>query len=160
MSDEPITFPYRLRPDFLSPSETAFYHVLHYLTRADFFICPKVALSDLLFVTRPNENVQYSNKLLRKNVDFLLLRSETLLPALEEARDHDVPVVVVSQCIRGYVDLGRYEGGVMAADTGAISAGDMTVESAIAKLMIGIARHGTGDALRTWFASSHVGERD
>ena len=85
---------------------------------------------------------------------------QTLLPALEEARDHDVPVVVVSQCLRGYVDLGRYEGGVMAADTGAISAGDMTVESAIAKLMVGIARHGTGDALRAWFASSHVGERD
>ena len=88
MSDKPITFPYRLRPDFLSPSEAAFFHVLHYLTHTDFFICPKVALSDLLFVTRPNENVQYANKLLRKNVDFLLLRSETLLPALGVELDH------------------------------------------------------------------------
>lgn len=84
----------------------------------------------------------------------------TLLPALEEARDHDVPVVVVSQCIKGYVDLARYEGGVMAASAGAISAGDMTVESALAKLMIGIARHGTGPALREWFTTSQVGERD
>lgn len=83
-----------------------------------------------------------------------------LLPALEEAKAHDVPVVVVSQCWRGFVDLGRYEGGAMADDAGAISAGDMTVEAALAKLMVGLARHGTGDALREYFASSAVGERD
>ncbi|MBX3227217.1 MAG: asparaginase [Labilithrix sp.] len=83
-----------------------------------------------------------------------------LLPALEDAQAKGVPVVVVSQCLRGFVDLSRYEGGAMAAATGAISAKDMTVEAAVAKLMIGIARHGTGDALRRWFATSIVGERD
>ena len=84
----------------------------------------------------------------------------TLLPALEEAKARDVPVVVVSQCLRGFVDLGRYEGGVMAADAGAISAKDMTVEAAVAKLMIGIGRYGTGEALRRYFARSAAGERD
>lgn len=84
----------------------------------------------------------------------------TLMPALEEARKSRVPVVVVSQCLRGFVDLGRYEGGVMAADAGAISAKDMTVEAALAKLMVGLGRHGDGDALRDYFASSEVGERD
>lgn len=84
----------------------------------------------------------------------------TLLPALEEARTRGVPVVVVSQCLRGFVDLGRYEGGVMACDAGAISAKDMTVEAALAKLMIGLGRFGPGDALRAWFESSVVGERD
>lgn len=83
-----------------------------------------------------------------------------LMPALEEARARSVPVVVVSQCIRGFVDFDRYEGGVMAAGVGAISAGDMTVEAALAKLMIGLARFGPGEALRAWFAASAVGERD
>jgi len=84
----------------------------------------------------------------------------TLLPALEEARAKNVPVVVVSQCLRGFVDLGRYEGGVMAAEVGAISAKDMTVEAAVAKLMVGLGRFGAGDALRRYFAASAVGERD
>jgi L-asparaginase len=84
----------------------------------------------------------------------------SLIPALEEAKARDVPVVVVSQCIRGFVDLARYEGGVLAAEAGAISAKDMTVEAALAKLMVGLGRYGTGEALRTYFASSVVGERD
>jgi L-asparaginase len=84
----------------------------------------------------------------------------TLIPALEEAKSRNVPVVVVSQCLRGFVDLERYEGGVAAANAGAISAKDMTVEAALGKLMVGLGRYGTGDALHSYFASSAVGERD
>lgn len=84
----------------------------------------------------------------------------SLMPALDEARERGVPVVVVSQCLRGFVDLGRYEGGAAAAAAGVISGGDMTVEAALAKMMIGLARHGTGDALRAYFDASIVGERD
>ncbi len=84
----------------------------------------------------------------------------SLIPALEEARERGVPVLVVSQCLRGFVDLGRYEGGAAAEKAGALSGGNMTVEAALAKMMIGLARHGTGDALRTYFAGSAVGERD
>ena len=36
----------------------------------------------------------------------------------------------------------------------------MTVEAALAKMMIGLARYGAGDDLRTYFTSSGVGERD
>jgi L-asparaginase len=84
----------------------------------------------------------------------------SLFPALEEARARNVPVVVVSQCLRGFVDLERYDGGILAARAGAISAKDMTVEAAVAKLMVGLARYGSGNALRDWFAASVVGERD
>lgn len=84
----------------------------------------------------------------------------SLIPALEEARERGVPVVVVSQCLRGFVELGRYEGGAAAAAAGAISGGDMTVEAALAKMMIGLARYGSGEELRAYFASSVVGERD
>lgn len=84
----------------------------------------------------------------------------SLIPALEEARERGVPVVVVSQCLRGFVDLGRYEGGAAAAAAGAISGGDMTVEAALAKMMIGLARHGTGSELHAYLTAGVVGERD
>lgn len=84
----------------------------------------------------------------------------SLIPVLAEARARGVPVLVVSQCLRGFVDLGRYEGGAEAEAAGAISGGDMTVEVALAKMMIGIARHGTGDELRAYLTTSIVGERD
>ncbi len=85
--------------------------------------------------------------------------SHDLIEALEEARARDVPVVVVSQCLKGYVDFGRYDGGARAREAGAISGGDMTVEAALAKLMIGLGRHGPGAALRAYIARDEVGER-
>jgi L-asparaginase len=84
----------------------------------------------------------------------------SLIPALEEARERSVPVLVVSQCLRGFVELGQYDGGAAAQGAGAISGGDMTVEAALAKMMIGLARHGTGDELRSYLTRSAVGERD
>lgn len=84
----------------------------------------------------------------------------SLIPALDEARERGVPVVVVSQCPRGFVDMGRYAGGAAAEAAGALSAGDMTVEAAIAKTMVGLGRHGVGPALRDWLERDVVGERD
>ena len=84
----------------------------------------------------------------------------SLIPALEEARERNVPVMVVSQCLRAFVELGQYDGGAAAQAAGAISAGDMTVEAALAKMMVGLARHGTEDELRAYLAASVVGERD
>lgn len=86
----------------------------------------------------------------------------SLVPVVEAARSLDVPVVVVSQCPRGTVDLGSYEAGRAARDVGAIGAGDMTAEAALAKLMIALGRvdEGAGRVLaaREAFASSIVGE--
>jgi L-asparaginase len=83
----------------------------------------------------------------------------SLIPALEEAHARGVPVLVVSQCPRGVVDMGRYPGGAAAAAAGAISGGDMTVEAAIAKMMIGLARYADRAALRAWLERDVVGER-
>jgi hypothetical protein len=88
MSLKSETLPYRLRQEFLSPAETAFYHVLTEMVKDHLYICPKVALLDLFFVTRPNENVQYANKLQRKNIDFLLLRTDNLKPTLAIELDY------------------------------------------------------------------------
>jgi L-asparaginase len=83
----------------------------------------------------------------------------SLIPAIQEATDRGVPVLIVSQCLRGWVDMGAYAGGAEARAAGAISGGDMTIEAAIAKLMIGLGRYDDPRALRTWLESDVIGER-
>ena len=83
----------------------------------------------------------------------------SLIPALEEARERDVPVLVVSQCHRGFVELDQYEGGAAAARVGAISGGEMTAEAAVAKMMIGLGRYGAGQELAQYLVTNIVGER-
>lgn len=47
-----------------------------------YVICPKVALTDIFTIVRPNENVHFYNKIFRKHVDFLLCDPHTLKPAI------------------------------------------------------------------------------
>jgi hypothetical protein len=86
--DDSSAYPYRLRQDFLSSAEGAFFRVLQEMVRGRLHICPKVSLQDLFFTTRPNENILYANKLQRKHIDFLLLRCDTLKPALAVQLDY------------------------------------------------------------------------
>lgn len=85
----------------------------------------------------------------------------SLVPVLEKARAMDVAVVIASQCPRGSVDLARYQGGAAASGAGAISAGDMTTEAALTKLMLALGRAESEGRVRTAreaFARSWAGE--
>ncbi len=73
--------PYRLREHFLSTPELALLRVLQGMVGRHYLICPKVALNDVFYIVRPNENVHFFNKFFRKHVDFLLCEPETLKPA-------------------------------------------------------------------------------
>ena len=72
--------PYRLRDDFLSRGEFAFYQALRRAVEGKAIVCPKVNLADIFFVARPNENQSYRNKIDRKHVDFLLCDPTTMQP--------------------------------------------------------------------------------
>jgi len=74
------TLPYRLRDDFLSPSEYSFYKVLSSLIGTKFTIQSKVRLADIFFVARPNENAAYFNKIAQKHLDFLICDTTTMKP--------------------------------------------------------------------------------
>jgi hypothetical protein len=41
-----------------------------------------VALNDIFYIIRPNENVHFFNKFFRKHVDFLLCEPEKFKPAI------------------------------------------------------------------------------
>lgn len=81
-----------------------------------------------------------------------------LVPALEAARDAQVAVLAVSQCLRGHIDLGRYEAGAAAEAVGVVSGGGMTVEAALAKTMVGLARHESPETLRAYLLTDTLGE--
>jgi L-asparaginase len=85
-------------------------------------------------------------------------RDGSLLPALREARERGVPVLVVSQCPKGHIDLSRYEGGVLASGLGAIGGRDMTIEAGLAKMMIGCARYSDEESVRHYLQESVLGE--
>lgn len=72
--------PYRLRDDFLSAAELAFYRVLVNAIGNRAVICPKVNLADILFVAQPSEGQRYRNKIDRKHIDFLLCDPDTMKP--------------------------------------------------------------------------------
>ncbi len=85
----------------------------------------------------------------------------SLVPVVRDAVARDVPVVIVSQCARGAVDLTRYEGGAAALGEGAIGAGAMTAEAAVAKLMLALGRAREGErreTARRAFAECWAGE--
>jgi hypothetical protein len=73
--------PYRLREPFVSTTESALYRVLAQMAGGRYIICPKVALNDVFYIVRPNENVHFFNKIFRKHVDFLLCDPNSFAPA-------------------------------------------------------------------------------
>ena len=73
--------PFRLREPFMSATELALYRALVELTERYYVICPKVSLNDVFYIVRPNENVNFFNKIFRKHIDFLLCEPSTLKPA-------------------------------------------------------------------------------
>ncbi|NOH02556.1 MAG: DUF2726 domain-containing protein [Chloroflexi bacterium] len=82
MTEEQNTrLPYRLREPFLSKTEAALFRLLTEMMGVRYVICPKVALSDLFIILRPNENVHFFNKIFRKHVDFLLCDPVTYEPS-------------------------------------------------------------------------------
>ena len=72
--------PYRLRDDFLSPAEFSFYKVLSSSLGGRFIVQSKVRLADIFFVSRPNENVAYFNKIAQRHLDFLVCDATTMKP--------------------------------------------------------------------------------
>ncbi len=73
--------PYRLREPFMTTTELALFRVLTQMVAGRYLICPKVALNDVFYIVRPNENVHFFNKIFRKHVDFLLCDPQTFAPA-------------------------------------------------------------------------------
>jgi len=74
--------PFRLREPFLSTPEAALFRALKQMVAERYVICAKVSLNELFYITRPNENVHFFNKIFRKHVDFLLCEPRMFKPEI------------------------------------------------------------------------------
>lgn len=81
-----------------------------------------------------------------------------LMRLLKDATQRDVTVVNISQCVAGFVKMGRYDTGFQLQDAGVVSGGDSTVESAITKLMFLQAHYKDVRAIRSLMGRSICGE--
>ncbi|BBM84083.1 L-asparaginase 1 [Candidatus Uabimicrobium amorphum] len=61
--------------------------------------------------------------------------SPELVPILEEAVGRGVLIAVCSQCLLGEISLQYYRGGSVLQKCGVVNGGDMTIESALAKMI-------------------------
>ncbi|KAF4712728.1 hypothetical protein FOZ63_006468, partial [Perkinsus olseni] len=77
---------------------------------------------------------------------------------LLKLREQGIPVIAVSQVVRGTVALADYAAGAQLLSLGLISAGDMTAEAAIAKLSYLLARGYTQEEIANTFGKSLRGE--
>ena len=81
-----------------------------------------------------------------------------LVAAIGKLIDQGIPVITSSQCLYERSDLTRYEVGRLALLEGAISAQDMTSESAITKLMWGLGQGMDVHQIARLFETDLVGE--
>src|SRR5215510_7164806 len=81
LKDQSERLPYRLREKFMSVTELALFRTLQNMAGKHYVVCPKVALNDIFYIVRPNENVHFFNKIFRKHVDFLLCDPRSLQPS-------------------------------------------------------------------------------
>ena len=65
---------------------------------------------------------------------------DQLIPYIKNATERGKPVVVVTKCISGEVDMGIYEVGSAALNAGAVAAGDLTLEAATQKMMFALGK--------------------
>lgn len=85
--------------------------------------------------------------------------NNSLLPVLRGAMSHGISVVISSQMDKSVTNLESYEVGYQAKEAGAISAGDMTNEATIAKLMWSLAQTDDTAEVKRLMESNIAGER-
>ncbi|MBF6168636.1 asparaginase [Streptomyces gardneri] len=81
-----------------------------------------------------------------------------VIETIRTATRRGTPIVVITQCDSGSVDLERYLPGRTLLDAGAISGGDMTREAALAKLAYLVDLGFSSGRLRDWMTTNMLGE--
>jgi len=86
--------------------------------------------------------------------------SEKLFPWLQKVKKAGIPVLIVSQTLRGAIDLHRYRKQLTFEELGFMSGKNMNFECAVVKLMWALTQAKTPGRLREVMERSVVGELD
>ena len=82
-----------------------------------------------------------------------------VLPFVEQLIYSGKLVIITSQAPYDSVDLGNYQNARRLAEAGAMSAGDMTIEATVTKMMLLLGKHTSNDRIREEFLKNSRGER-
>lgn len=80
------------------------------------------------------------------------------LNLLKNTLKKNIPIIDITQCIAGSVDLGKYQTSVELLNMGLINGYDITTETAISKLMYLLSANNTKDDLKKLFETPLRGE--
>ncbi|PTA98418.1 MULTISPECIES: asparaginase [unclassified Sulfitobacter] len=84
--------------------------------------------------------------------------SPALRAALGKAQGKGVPVVAVSQCAEGGMQIGTYAAGKALRDSGVVDGGQMTAEAAFVKIHLALSCFAQFDAQHAYLAADQCGE--
>lgn len=129
------------------------------------------AFSDRIFLLKlfPNLSPQFLDQLDLADLNTIIIEAfgsgnfpvhgeKSILPFLEKCIDQDLVVIITSQAAYDAVDLSKYESGRRAERLGALSAGDMTSEAALTKMMYLWGRYSNPERIKTLFTENIAGE--
>jgi L-asparaginase len=138
------------------------------LTDGPYAFDPRIETRILSLPLFPGVDTELFLGLVEKGVRGLVLQAfgtgniplaeTSVLNLIRRLTERGIPTVICSQALFGSVDLDLYETGRAARDAGAISAGDMTWESVLVKMMVLLGRGLSIEPFRTQFSSSLAGE--
>lgn len=79
---ENSVLPYSKKQYILTKAENNFFFVLNTALSNNYYICPKVRMSDILDITDKKNWQSYFNKITMKHVDFLVCENKSFKPVL------------------------------------------------------------------------------
>lgn len=91
------------------------------------------------------------------NIPF---NNNSIIPQIKKAISSEIPVIISTQLEKGITNLYSYEAGYIAAEAGAISSKDMTIEATIAKLMWVLANSSNQKEIKDLMEIEIAGELD
>jgi L-asparaginase len=134
-----------------------------------FLVSPHFSEDVFLLKLFPNLSPNFLDRLNLQNIRALIVEAfgsgnfpihgeQSLLPFFTKCIQNDILLIITSQAAYDAVDLNNYESGRKARDLGALSARDMTTESALTKIMYLLGTNGNTGDLAQQFKLNLAGE--
>lgn len=128
----------------------------------------KINNNVFLIKLTPATNPNIIDLLIKSNVEGIVIEAfgaggiqfirRDFISKLQEAYEHNIPVVVCSQCLYEPSNFNVYQVGKKVLSTNAIEAFDMTTESAVTKLMWALGQTKNLDEIKKIFQTNIAGE--